>query len=185
VYNITGGRDLTLAEVNRVSEVVTAVADPNCNIIFGAGALRQRSRVAPRGVLACWSAIIAGWLSAIIAGWLSAGRSYAWRAARRASGPPRPRLALRAGLYLHPQSSSRAPSHFLALLRPLTLSSVVDEQYDGELHVTIIATGFAPTYENELLNGGSASQQQVRPSLVRASHKQNQEVWRAVCVWTG
>jgi cell division protein FtsZ len=37
VYNITGGRDLTLAEVNRVSEVVTALADPSCNIIFGAG----------------------------------------------------------------------------------------------------------------------------------------------------
>ncbi|EFJ43301.1 plastid division protein FtsZ1 [Volvox carteri f. nagariensis] len=75
VYNITGGRDLTLAEVNRVSEVVTALADPSCNIIFGA---------------------------------------------------------------------------------------VVDEQYDGELHVTIIATGFAPTYENELLSGGNSSQQQAR-----------------------
>lgn len=41
-------------------------------------------------------------------------------------------------------------------------SAVVDEQYDGELHVTIIATGFAPTYENDLLSGGSSSQQQVR-----------------------
>ncbi|GFR46716.1 hypothetical protein Agub_g8339 [Astrephomene gubernaculifera] len=82
VYNITGGRDLTLAEVNRVSEVVTALADPSCNIIFGA---------------------------------------------------------------------------------------VVDEQYDGELHVTIIATGFAPTYENELLNGGNA-QQQARQQR-RAAHQ--------------
>lgn len=36
VYNITGGRDLTLMEVNRVSEVVTSLADPACNIIFGA-----------------------------------------------------------------------------------------------------------------------------------------------------
>ena len=35
VYNITGGRDLTLAEVNRVSEVVTSLADPSANIIFG------------------------------------------------------------------------------------------------------------------------------------------------------
>ncbi|PNW87338.1 hypothetical protein CHLRE_02g118600v5 [Chlamydomonas reinhardtii] len=83
VYNITGGRDLTLAEVNRVSEVVTALADPSCNIIFGA---------------------------------------------------------------------------------------VVDEQYDGELHVTIIATGFAPTYENELLNGGNAQQQQARAAR-RASNQ--------------
>ncbi|GLC41849.1 Cell division protein FtsZ 1 [Pleodorina starrii] len=81
VYNITGGRDLTLAEVNRVSEVVTALADPSCNIIFGA---------------------------------------------------------------------------------------VVDEQYDGELHVTIIATGFAPTYENELLSGGSASQARQQR---RAAHQ--------------
>ena len=36
MYNITGGPDLTLAEVNRVSEVVTGLADPSCNIIFGA-----------------------------------------------------------------------------------------------------------------------------------------------------
>ena len=35
MYNITGGKDLTLQEVNRVSEVVTSMADPNANIIFG------------------------------------------------------------------------------------------------------------------------------------------------------
>jgi len=63
VYNITGGKDLTLQEVNRVSEVVTSLADPQCNIIFGA---------------------------------------------------------------------------------------VVDEQYDGEIHVTIIATGFSQSYEEQL-----------------------------------
>ncbi|KAG1657360.1 hypothetical protein FOA52_015914 [Chlamydomonas sp. UWO 241] len=70
VYNITGGNDLTLQEVNRVSEVVTAMADPNCNIIFGA---------------------------------------------------------------------------------------VVDELYDGEIHVTIIATGFSQSYEEQLFsNAGRA-----------------------------
>ena len=31
-----GGSDLTLQEVNRVSEVVSSLADPACNIIFGA-----------------------------------------------------------------------------------------------------------------------------------------------------
>jgi cell division GTPase FtsZ len=36
VYNITGGKDLTLQEVNAVSEVVTSLADPSANIIFGA-----------------------------------------------------------------------------------------------------------------------------------------------------
>lgn len=36
MYNITGGTDLTLQEVNRVSQVVTSLADPSCNIIFGA-----------------------------------------------------------------------------------------------------------------------------------------------------
>lgn len=36
VFNITGGSDLTLQEVNRISEVVTSLADPSCNIIFGA-----------------------------------------------------------------------------------------------------------------------------------------------------
>jgi len=35
VYNITGGKDLTLAEVNAVSEVVTSLADPTANVIFG------------------------------------------------------------------------------------------------------------------------------------------------------
>ena len=36
VYNISGGSDLTLQEVNAVSEVVTSLADPSANVIFGA-----------------------------------------------------------------------------------------------------------------------------------------------------
>lgn len=36
VYNITGGKDITLQEVNRVSQVVASLADPSANIIFGA-----------------------------------------------------------------------------------------------------------------------------------------------------
>jgi cell division protein FtsZ len=36
IFNITGGSDLTLNEVNRVSQVVTSLADPAANIIFGA-----------------------------------------------------------------------------------------------------------------------------------------------------
>jgi cell division protein FtsZ len=36
VFNITGGTDLTLQEVNTVSQVVTSLADPGANIIFGA-----------------------------------------------------------------------------------------------------------------------------------------------------
>lgn len=36
VYNITGSSNLTLAEVNIISEIVTSLADPSCNIIFGA-----------------------------------------------------------------------------------------------------------------------------------------------------
>jgi cell division protein FtsZ len=36
VFNITGGPSLTLAEVNTVSEIVTSLADPSANIIFGA-----------------------------------------------------------------------------------------------------------------------------------------------------
>ena len=72
VYNITGGRDMTLAEVNRVSEIVTSMADPSANIIFGA---------------------------------------------------------------------------------------VVDEAYEGELHVTIIATGFSQQFEDQLLNRSSGRPQ--------------------------
>ncbi len=76
MYNITGGLDLTLSEVNRVSEVVTGLSDPSCNIIFGA---------------------------------------------------------------------------------------VVDEAYNGELHVTIIATGFAQTFEEQLFKSpASRSRQQVQ-----------------------
>lgn len=66
VYNITGGKDLTLQEVNRVSEVVTSLADPSANVIFGA---------------------------------------------------------------------------------------VIEDQYEGEVHVTIIATGFSQTFEENLLAG--------------------------------
>ncbi|XP_077221611.1 cell division protein FtsZ homolog 1, chloroplastic-like isoform X2 [Tasmannia lanceolata] len=64
VYNITGGKDITLQEVNRVSQVVTSLADPSANIIFGA---------------------------------------------------------------------------------------VIDDQYTGELHVTIIATGFSQSFQKTLL----------------------------------
>nr|GMC53437.1 cell division protein FtsZ homolog 1, chloroplastic [Ipomoea batatas] len=65
VYNITGGKDITLQEVNRVSQVVTSLADPSANIIFGA---------------------------------------------------------------------------------------VVDERYNGEIHVTIIATGFTQSFQRTLLD---------------------------------
>ncbi|KAL3333580.1 hypothetical protein AABB24_033589 [Solanum stoloniferum] len=65
VYNITGGKDITLQEVNRVSQVVTSLADPSANIIFGA---------------------------------------------------------------------------------------VVDERYNGEIHVTIIATGFTQSFQKTLLS---------------------------------
>ncbi|KAJ1380405.1 Tubulin/FtsZ, GTPase domain [Sesbania bispinosa] len=70
VYNITGGRDITLQEVNRVSQVVTSLADPSANIIFGA---------------------------------------------------------------------------------------VVDDRYNGEIHVTIIATGFSQSFQKTLLTDPRAA----------------------------
>jgi len=36
LFNITGGQDLTLGEINRAADVVRAAADPDANIIFGA-----------------------------------------------------------------------------------------------------------------------------------------------------
>ena len=36
LLNITGGPDLTLAEVNEAAQLVTDLADPEANIIFGA-----------------------------------------------------------------------------------------------------------------------------------------------------
>ncbi|RDX86220.1 Cell division protein FtsZ-like 1, chloroplastic, partial [Mucuna pruriens] len=70
VYNITGGKDITLQEVNRVSQVVTSLADPSANIIFGA---------------------------------------------------------------------------------------VVDDRYNGEIHVTIIATGFSQSFQKSLLTDPRAA----------------------------
>ncbi|CAI0379297.1 unnamed protein product [Linum tenue] len=70
VYNITGGKDITLQEVNRVSQVVTSLADPSANIIFGA---------------------------------------------------------------------------------------VVDERFNGEIHVTIIATGFSQSFQKTLLTDPKAA----------------------------
>ncbi|KAF2285699.1 hypothetical protein GH714_007280 [Hevea brasiliensis] len=72
VYNITGGKDITLQEVNRVpgTLVVTSLADPSANIIFGA---------------------------------------------------------------------------------------VVDDRYNGEIHVTIIATGFSQSFQKTLLTDPRAA----------------------------
>ncbi|KAB2096099.1 hypothetical protein ES319_A01G085900v1 [Gossypium barbadense] len=72
VYNITGGKDITLQEVNRVSQVVTSLTDPSANIIFGA---------------------------------------------------------------------------------------VVDDRYNGEIHVTIIATGFSQSFQKTLLTDPKAAKQ--------------------------
>ena len=36
VFNISGGSDMTLQEINTISEVVTDMADPSANVIFGA-----------------------------------------------------------------------------------------------------------------------------------------------------
>ncbi|KAF7815900.1 cell division protein FtsZ-like protein 1, chloroplastic-like [Senna tora] len=72
VYNITGGKDITLQEVNRVSQVVTSLADPSANIIFGA---------------------------------------------------------------------------------------VVDDRYNGEIHVTIIATGFSQSFQKTLLTDPRTAKQ--------------------------
>ena len=36
LFNVTGGDDLTLNEINQAAEIVSAAADPEANIIFGA-----------------------------------------------------------------------------------------------------------------------------------------------------
>ncbi|KAL2644727.1 hypothetical protein R1flu_012314 [Riccia fluitans] len=43
VYNVTGGTDLTLHEVNIAAEMVYSMADPDANVIFGAPAVERRS----------------------------------------------------------------------------------------------------------------------------------------------
>ncbi|XP_038689350.1 cell division protein FtsZ homolog 1, chloroplastic-like [Tripterygium wilfordii] len=83
VYNITGGKDITLQEVNRVSQVVTSLADPAANIIFGA---------------------------------------------------------------------------------------VVDDRYNGEIHVTIIATGFSQSFQKTLLTDPKAARLQDKAAGGQASN---------------
>ena len=36
MYNVTGGPDMTLMEVNAASEAVASIASPDANVIFGA-----------------------------------------------------------------------------------------------------------------------------------------------------
>jgi len=36
LFNVTGGNDLSLFEVNEAAEIIRATADPDANIIFGA-----------------------------------------------------------------------------------------------------------------------------------------------------
>ena len=36
LFNITGGTDLTLSEINEAAEIISSAADPEANIIFGA-----------------------------------------------------------------------------------------------------------------------------------------------------
>ncbi len=36
LFNVTGGRDMTMHEINEAAEVITAAVDPEANIIFGA-----------------------------------------------------------------------------------------------------------------------------------------------------
>ncbi|NCS32302.1 cell division protein FtsZ [bacterium] len=43
LFNVVGGMDLTLSEVNKAAEVISAAADPDANIIFGA-AVNEESK---------------------------------------------------------------------------------------------------------------------------------------------
>jgi len=45
--------------------------------------------------------------------------------------------------------------------------AVIDDAYEGEVHVTIIATGFSATFEDNILSG-----KVVRPSMASARHLQ-------------
>jgi len=36
LFNITGGQDMTMAEVNEAAQIISQAADPDANIIFGA-----------------------------------------------------------------------------------------------------------------------------------------------------
>ncbi|XP_042479496.1 cell division protein FtsZ homolog 1, chloroplastic-like [Macadamia integrifolia] len=85
VYNITGGKDITLQEVNRVSQVVTSLADPSANIIFGA---------------------------------------------------------------------------------------VVDDRYNGEIHVTIIATGFSQSFQKTLLTDPKAAKKIEKAAMSQVAFPQ-------------
>ena len=125
VYNITGGRDMTLAEVNEVSQVVSSLADPSANVIFGAV---RSSFFNPLGFF----------FHALFHGSSLSGANDTSR--RRSFSPPHsPPL---------PQKNGTTEKR---------RQQVVDDAYEGELHVTIVATGFPPSFEDALLADGAAS----------------------------
>lgn len=39
VFNVTGGTDLTLSEVNKVSQVIATMAGPDCNIMCASASI--------------------------------------------------------------------------------------------------------------------------------------------------
>ena len=129
VYNITGGKDLTLQEVNRVSEVVTSLADPSANVIFGAvidDAVRGATHVA--GVVTCVHACCALLCCVLLCS------AVPCRAQRSQS------------------------SHWWRSSADIVLPACLYRlQYEGEIHVTIIATGFSQTFEENLWGGKSST----------------------------
>ena len=54
IFNVTGGSDMALYEVEQVASVVQSLADPACNIIFGAGAPRSAWHGAQRSAHGLW-----------------------------------------------------------------------------------------------------------------------------------
>jgi cell division protein FtsZ len=51
--------------------------------------------------------------------------------------------------------------------------AVIDDQYEGEVHVTIIATGFSQTFEENLLSGKAV----IEPPAVTGSASRGNLPW--------
>lgn len=143
-----------------MSEVVTSLADPSANVIFGAVIDDQVGWGQPDG---SWRQIRprlgAGPTAPLAGHTIEAGprrrASTHLPAPQREGGvwraPPSPRrrAALRVALMPPTAHPPRALPH------PTTTTHCL--QYEGEIHVTIIATGFSQTFEENLWGGKSST----------------------------
>ncbi|THG10552.1 hypothetical protein TEA_028891 [Camellia sinensis var. sinensis] len=142
VYNITGGKDITLQEVNRVSQIpglvnvdfadVKAVMKDSGTAMLGVGVSSSKNRAEEAAEQATLAPLIGSSIQS------ATGVVY----------------NITGGKDITLQEVNRVSQVVTSLADPsanIIFGAVVDERYSGEIHVTIIATGFTQSFQKTLL----------------------------------